>query len=157
VRQGKRVVRLKGGDPLLFARGGEEIEALHRAGIRYEVVPGVTAGLAAGAFAGIPLTHRLHCSAVALITGHEDPDKPDNKLDWSTLARFPGTLVIYMGMARLPQIVDSLIRHGKSPATAAAVVQWGSLGNQRTIEAPLAKLLEAVRTSELRSPAIIVI
>src|SRR5438552_13082077 len=119
-RQGKRVVRLKGGDPLVFGRGGEEAEMLHAAGIAYEIVPGVTAGLAAGAYAGIPLTHRLHASAVALVTGHEDPAKLDSHLDWAALARFPGTLIIYMGMARLAQIVASLLGHGKPPQTRAA-------------------------------------
>src|SRR6266849_1302059 len=110
-RDGKRVVRLKGGDPFLFGRGGEEAEALLEAGISYEIVPGVTAGLAAAACAGIPLTHRLHASAVALVTGHENPAKPESALDWSALARFPGTLVIYMGMTRLSQTVQALLDH----------------------------------------------
>src|SRR5207237_7626580 len=100
-REGKCVVRLKGGDPFLFGRGGEEAEALRQAGIAYEVVPGVTAALAAAAFAGIPLTHRLHASAVAFVTGHEKPDKEGGRVDWAALAGFPGTLVVYMGVARL--------------------------------------------------------
>src|SRR5262249_54959784 len=103
-RQGKRVVRLKGGDPFLFGRGGEEAEALRQAGIPYEVVPGVTAALGAAACAGIPLTHRSCSSAVAFVTGHENPAKPESALDWAALARFPGTLVIYMGLSRLHQI-----------------------------------------------------
>jgi uroporphyrinogen III methyltransferase/synthase len=156
-RQGKRVVRLKGGDPFLFGRGGEEAQALHEAGIPFEVVPGVTAGLAAAACAGIPLTHRQHASAVAFITGHEDPAKPENKLDWEMLARFPGTLVIYMGMARLPQIVHVLLQHGKPASTPAAVIQHGTMGHQRTIESTLGQLAEAVRAAGLASPAIIVI
>src|SRR5437588_4612043 len=114
-REGLRVVRLKGGDPFLFGRGGEEAEALRAAGIPYEVVPGVTAGLGASACAGIPVTHRRHASAVAFVTGHERPDKGDSLLDWAALARFPGTLVFYMGVARLPHLTQSLLDHGKDP------------------------------------------
>src|SRR5204862_699530 len=106
-RQGRVVVRLKGGDPLVFGRGGEEAEALFAAGIPFEIVPGVTAALGAAAYAGIPLTHRRHASAVALVTGHEDPGKPDSLLDWPALARFPGTLVVYMGMSRLDKITQA--------------------------------------------------
>ena len=156
-RQGKRVVRLKGGDPFVFGRGGEEAEALRQAGISYEFVPGVTSGLAAAACAGIPVTHRLHASAVAFVTGHEDPAKGQGDLDWGALAHFPGTLVIYMGMARLPQIAQQLIDQGKNPATPAAVIRWGSTGEQRTIEAPLGQLATAVRTAGMTAPAIIVI
>src|SRR5262245_7995720 len=103
-RQGKCVVRLKGGDPFLFGRGGEEAEELQRHGIPFEVVPGVTAALGAAACAGIPLTHRQHASAVAFVTGHENPVKPESALDWEALARFPGTLVIYMGISRLAHL-----------------------------------------------------
>jgi uroporphyrinogen III methyltransferase/synthase len=156
-RKGKKVVRLKGGDPLLFARGGEEVEAVQQAGLSYEIVPGVTSGLAAAAFAGIPLSHRRYSSAVTLVTGHEDPSKPDNNLDWEALARFPGTLVIYMAMARLPQIVEALLKHGKSPATPAAIVHWGSVGNQRTIEAPLSDLPSAAKAAHLRAPSIVIV
>src|SRR2546421_12845528 len=156
-RLGKRVVRLKGGDPFLFGRGGEEAEALREAGIPYEVVPGVTSGLAAAACAGIPLTHRLHSSAVALITGHEHPGKAQSMLDWQALARFPGTLVFYMGIARLPQIARALIDHGKDPATPAAVIHWGTTGDQQTVEAPLHDLTRTVQAAGLTAPAIIVI
>jgi len=156
-RQGKRVVRLKGGDPFVFGRGGEEAEALRQAGITYEVVPGVTSGLGAAACAGIPLTHRLYASAVALITGHENPDKPESILDWEALARFPGTLVVYMGMARLPQIVQALIEHGKDPATPSAAIRQATTGEQRTIEAPLRDLPAAVRTAGMKPPAVVVI
>jgi uroporphyrinogen III methyltransferase/synthase len=156
-RQGLRVVRLKGGDPFLFGRGAEEAEALRAAGIEYEVVPGVTAGLGAGACAGIPLTHRRLASAVAFVTGHERPDKPDGLLDWAALARFPGTLVFYMGVARLPHIVETLIQHGKPPDTPAAAVHWGSTTRQRTVEAPLEALPEAVRAADLKAPALIVV
>jgi uroporphyrinogen III methyltransferase/synthase len=156
-RQGKRVVRLKGGDPFLFGRGGEEAEALANAGLSYEVVPGVTAGLAAPAYAGIPLTHRLHASAVAFVTGHEDLDKPDSAIDWGALARFPGTLVAYMGMSRLTQIVQALLDQGKPGDTPAAAIQWGTTGEQRTVACPLHALAASVQTAHLKAPAIIVI
>src|SRR5207302_9380117 len=132
-RAGQTVVRLKGGDPLVFGRGGEEAEALREAGVGYEIVPGVTAALAAGAFLEIPITHRDHASAVALVTGHELPNKPGNKLDWEALAAFPGTLAIYMGIARLPVIVGELLKHGKNPDTPAAIVERASVGEQRTV------------------------
>src|SRR5207244_5036666 len=119
-RQGKRVVRLKGGDPCMFGRAGEEAQALHQAGIPFEIVPGVTAALGAASFAGIPLTHRHHASAVAFLTGHEKPDKEDTRVDWVALAGFPGTLVVYMGVARLPAIVAALLKHGKPAETPAA-------------------------------------
>jgi uroporphyrinogen III methyltransferase/synthase len=156
-RLGKRVVRLKGGDPFLFGRGGEEAEALREAGIPYEIVPGVTAGLAAAACAAIPLTDRRHASAVAFVTGHENPLKPDSSLDWSLLARFPGTLVIYMGISRLPLIVQGLLEHGKSAETPAAAVRWASTGYQETIEAPLRDLPAAVQAAGLSAPAVILI
>lgn len=156
-RRGQRVVRLKGGDPLVFGRGGEEADALRQAGIRYEIVPGVTSGLAAAACAGIPVTHRAHSSAVALVAGHEDPDKPESTIDWPALARFPGTLVIYMGMSHLPRIVQALLANGKAPATPAAVVEQATTGFQRTVEAPLADLAGATRKAGLAAPAIVLI
>jgi uroporphyrinogen III methyltransferase/synthase len=156
-RQGQRVVRLKGGDPFLFGRGGEEAEALQRAGIPYEVVPGVTAALGAGAFAGIPLTHRQHVSAVAFVTGHEKPDKTDGFLDWPALARFPGTLVIYMGMAKLAHIVERLLSHGKPPSTPAAVVHWATTNRQRTVTTSLAELPTIVQQAGLKAPSLIIL
>jgi uroporphyrinogen III methyltransferase/synthase len=153
---GRRVVRLKGGDPFLFGRGAEEAEALRRAGVPYEVVPGVTAALGA-ACAGIPLTHRAHASAVAFVTGHENPAKPESLLDWDALARFPGTLVFYMGMARLGRIIASLTEHGKAPATPAAVIHWCTTGEQQTVEAPLAELPAAVLRAGVAAPALIVV
>jgi uroporphyrinogen III methyltransferase/synthase len=154
-RQGNTVVRLKGGDPCLFGRGGEEAQSLRQAGIPFEIVPGVTAALGAAAFAGIPLTHRRHASAVAFVTGHENPDKPESILDWAALARFPGTLVIYMGMSRLEKIVRALIEGGKDPATPAAAVHWASTGEQRTAQAALADLPGTVRAAGLAPPALI--
>jgi uroporphyrinogen III methyltransferase/synthase len=156
-RQGLRVVRLKGGDPFVFGRGGEEAEALRQAGIPYEIVPGVTAALGACAFAGIPLTHRQHVSAVAFVTGHEKPDKTDSFLDWPALARFPGTLVIYMGVARLSHIVGQLIEHGKPAHTPAAAVHWATMGRQRTVTAPLRDLPVAVQQAALKAPSLVII
>jgi uroporphyrinogen III methyltransferase/synthase len=156
-RRGQRVVRLKGGDPFVFGRGGDEAEALRQAGVAYEVVPGVTAALGAGAFAGIPLTHRRLASAVAFVTGHENPDKPDSFLDWAALARFPGTLVIYMGVLHLPHIVGTLIDHGKSAETPAAAVHWATTGRQRTVTAALRDLPEAMRRAELKAPSLVII
>jgi uroporphyrinogen III methyltransferase/synthase len=156
-RQGQRVVRLKGGDPFLFGRGGEEAQALRRAGVPFEVVPGVTAALGAGAFAGIPLTDRRHVSAVAFLTGHEKPDKTDSFLDWPALARFPGTLVVYMGMARLAHIVETLIKHGKPAETPAAAVHWATTGRQRTVTTNLANLPAAVRDAGLTAPSLVII
>jgi uroporphyrinogen III methyltransferase / synthase len=126
-RAGKRVVRLKGGDPFVFGRGGEEAGALREAGVSYEVVPGVTAGIAAPAYAGIPVTHRDAASAVAFVTGHEDPDKQESALDWDALARFPGTLVLYMGVGRLATIARALIAAGRPADEPAAMVERGTL------------------------------
>jgi uroporphyrinogen III methyltransferase/synthase len=121
-RGGRSVVRLKGGDPYLFGRGAEEAEAAVDAGIAYEVVPGVTAGIAATAYAGIPVTHREEASAVAFVTGHEDPRKPDTAIDWTALAAFPGTLVFYMGVRRLQQNAAALIAGGRRPEEPAAAI-----------------------------------
>lgn len=154
---GQTVVRLKGGDPLIFGRGGEEIEALRAAGIPYEIVPGVTAALAAGAYLELPLTHRLYASAIALVTGHELPNKPGNKLDWKAIAAFPGTLAIYMGIARLPIIVAELLKHGKAPDTPAGIIERASTGEQRSVFSTLAHLEEARRHAGLEAPGLILI
>jgi uroporphyrinogen III methyltransferase/synthase len=153
-RAGKRVVRLKGGDPFVFGRGGEEAEALAGAGVPFEVVPGVTAGVAAPAYAGIPVTHRDAASAVAFVTGHEDPDKPESALDWDALARFPGTLVFYMGIKRLPLIADRLTAAGRDPAEAVAVVERGTHPGQRTVVDTLGGIAARVEAEEIRAPAI---
>src|SRR3954452_21128137 len=128
---GRTVVRLKGGDPFVFGRGGEEAEVLRAAGIAYDVVPGVTAGVAAPAYAGIPVTHRGRASAVAFVTGHEDPAKPDTQLDWPALAGFPGTLVFYMGVRALPRIAERLVAGGRPASEPVVVVQSRELGGQR--------------------------
>jgi uroporphyrinogen III methyltransferase/synthase len=156
-RQGKMVVRLKGGDPLVFGRGAEEAEAFRAAGIAYEIVPGVTAALAAAACAEIPLTRRGVASAVAFVTGHEDPTNPAPGLDWTALARFPGTLVVYMGMAKLDSMVRALLAHDKPADTPAAIVAAAGTNGQRHVRSILAELPEVVRNSELTSPAVILI
>jgi uroporphyrinogen III methyltransferase / synthase len=156
-REGAEVVRLKGGDPFVFGRGGEEAEALRAAEIPYEVVPGVTAGVAAPAYAGIPVTHRDHASAVAFVTGHEDPGKPESALDWAALARFPGTLVFYMGVRRLGAIAERLLAEGRPRDEPAAVVQAGTLPDQRTVTAPLAELADRAAAAGIGAPAVTVV
>jgi uroporphyrinogen III methyltransferase / synthase len=156
-RAGKGVVRLKGGDPFIFGRGGEEGEALRAAGVELEVVPGVTAGVAASAYAGIPVTHRDDASAVAFVTGHEDPEKEESAIDWEALARFPGTLVFYMGVKRLAANVAALMAAGRDAAEPAAAVERGTMDGQRTVVATLGTLAEAVEREEIGAPALIVV
>jgi uroporphyrinogen III methyltransferase/synthase len=156
-QSGKSVVRLKGGDPFVFGRGGEEGEALRAAGVEFEVVPGVTAGVAAPAYAGIPVTHRDDASAVTFVTGHEDPEKQESAIDWEALARFPGTLVFYMGVKRLAANAAALIEAGRDPAEPAAAVERGTMDGQRTVVATLATLAEAVEREGIGAPALIVV
>jgi uroporphyrinogen III methyltransferase / synthase len=151
---GRDVVRLKGGDPFVFGRGGEEAQACRAAGVPFEVVPGVTAGVAAPAYAGIPVTQRNVASAVAFVTGHEDPSKPDSAIDWPALAAFPGTLVFYMGVRRLGRIAEQLIAAGRAADEPAAVVERGTLPGQRTVRAPLRGIAEAAGAAAVRAPAI---
>ena len=156
---GDEVVRLKGGDPFVFGRGGEEAELLHEAGVPFEVVPGITAGVAASAYAGIPVTHRDAASAVAFVTGHEDPAKlgeggTGSALDWPALARFPGTLVFYMGVRQLPAITQQLIAGGRAPDEPAAVIQRGTLPDQRVVSGTLATIATVAADAEVRAPAI---
>ena len=157
--RGLTVVRLKGGDPYIFGRGAEEAEHLRAAGIAFEVVPGVTAGVGVTAYAGIPVTHRDAASAVAFVTGHHDPEAPEGfgRLDWAALARFPGTLVIYMGVTRLEGLCRTLIRLGKPATTPAALVEAGSLPRQRTVAATLADLPAKVAEKGLGAPALLVV
>jgi uroporphyrinogen III methyltransferase/synthase len=156
-REGKSVVRLKGGDPFVFGRGGEEGEALREAGVEFEVVPGITAGVAATAYAGIPVTHRDDASAVAFVTGHENPEKAESALDWEALARFPGTLVFYMGVKRLPENAAALIEAGRDPEEPAAAIERGTMPGQRTVIATLGTLAEAVEREAVKAPALIVV
>jgi uroporphyrinogen III methyltransferase/synthase len=156
-RRGLTVVRLKGGDPLIFGRGGEEAQALAAAGIPFEIVPGVTAATAAGAYAGIPFTQRETASAVAFITGHEDPLKAGPLLDYPALARFPGTLVFYMGVHRVAAIATALIAAGKPPQTPTAVISRAATSQQRTLVSTLQRLADDVAAAGLEPPSLIVI
>ncbi len=154
---GARVVRLKGGDPFLFGRGAEEAEALRAAGIRFEIVPGVTAGVAASATAGIPVTHREQSSGVAFVTGHEDPEKSESRLDIERLASFPGTLVFYMGISRLATNVEALIAGGRSPEEPAAVIERGTTPGQRVVTATLATIADRAVEAEVKPPSLVVV
>ena len=156
-RAGRSVVRLKGGDPFVFGRGGEEAQALADAGVPFEVVPGVTAGVAAPAYAGIPVTHRDDASAVAFVTGHEDPEKPESALDWAALAAFPGTLVLYMGVRNLDRIASALIEAGRPTGEPAAVVARGTQPGQRTVAATLGDIAARVSEAGLGPPAVTVV
>jgi len=156
-REGKRVVRLKGGDPFVFGRGSEEAQALAAAGVSFEIVPGVTAGVAAPAYAGIPVTHRGVASAVTFVTGHEDPAKAESDVDWAALARAGGTLVLYMGVKRLPAIVAALSKGGLSGDTPAAVVEWGTWPRQRTVRATIATIVNAAREAHVTAPSITIV
>jgi len=156
-RTGQTVVRLKGGDPFIFGRGSEEADALRSAGIAYEVIPGITAATAAGAYTEIPLTHRQHTSAVAFVAGHEDPSKPQSAVDYGQLAQFPGTLVFYMGLHRLDQIVEALTANGQDPETPTAVISRATTAAQQRVHSTLAKIVDAVRSAELKPPSLIVV
>lgn len=155
-KSGKIVVRLKGGDPFIFGRGSEEAAALAAAGIPFEVVPGITAATAAAVYTGISLTHREHASAVAFVTGHEDPTK-SSTLDYQSLASFPGTLVFYMGLHRLPSITQSLIDAGKSPSTPACVVCRATQPQQKTVIGPLVTIAQRALEASLHAPSLVII
>jgi len=154
---GKMVVRLKGGDPFIFGRGGEEIEEIAKFGIEFEIVPGVTAASAAATYAGIPITHRQYTATVAFVTGHEDPTKQDSTIAWDKLATGVGTLVFYMGIKNLPNITERLIRYGRSPETPAAVIRWASTPAHRTVVGTLATIVDEVKKAGIKPPAVIVV
>ena len=156
-KSGKKVVRLKGGDPFIFGRGGEEVEELVKAGISFEVVPGVTSATAAATYAGIPITHREYTSTVAFVTGHEDPTKADSNIAWDKLATGVGTIVVYMGIKNLPSITEKIIRYGRDPLTPVAVVRWASTSEQRTVVGNLANIAEIVRLNNIKPPSLVVI
>jgi uroporphyrinogen III methyltransferase/synthase len=156
-RRGRRVVRLKGGDPFVFGRGGEEALALAEAGIPFEVVPGVTSAVAVPAYAGIPVTHRELSSSFAVVTGHEDPAKGEPTVDWKRLATAVDTLVILMAGRTLPRIVEDLLAHGRSPDTPAALIRWGTTEAQETIVGTLGDIAGRARAARLEPPVVAVI
>lgn len=156
-RAGRRVVRLKGGDPYIFGRGGEEAVELAAAGVPFEVVPGVSALAAVPNYAGIPLTHRDHCSAFVAVTGHVDPGSADDKIDWAAVARVPGTKVIMMGTERVEGAARCLIAAGLSPETPAAMIQWGTTGRQRCVDGTLSNIAERARAAGIAPPTVIVV
>ena len=154
---GQRVVRLKGGDPCVFGRGGEEALALRQAGVPFEIVPGVTAGVAAPAYAGIPVTHRGRSSVLSLVTGHEDPTKAESAIDWGALAGGGGTLVFYMGVGNLAGICQRLMQGGRAPGTPVAVISQGTLPEQRVIEGTLESIAGHAAAAGLQPPAVTVV
>jgi uroporphyrin-III C-methyltransferase len=155
--RGRLVVRLKGGDPFVFGRGGEEALALVRAGIAFEVVPGVSAAVAVPAYAGIPVTHRGLGSSFAVVTGHEDPDKATRAVDWARLALAVDTLVVLMGVKSLPQIVGELVANGRSPATPVALIHWGTTEAQTTVVGTLADIVTRAAAAWLEPPGLAII
>lgn len=156
-KEGKMLVRLKGGDPYVFGRGGEEAEVLVAAGIEFEVVPGITSAIAVPAYAGIPVTHRENTSMVTFITGHEDPTKQETGLDWETLAKFGGTLVILMGVKMLGRNAEELIKYGKDPSTPVAVIERGTRPDQRVTIGTLSNIAELAKERKVKAPAITVV
>ncbi len=155
--EGKTVTRLKGGDPVLFGRGAEEAAVLARAGVRFEIVPGITSAIAGPAYAGIPVTHRDHCSQLTIFTGHEDPTKPQTSLDYAKLAAADGTKVFLMGVERIEEITSQLIKHGALPSTPMALVRWATLGRQQTLVGSLGTMAAKVKEAGFKAPAVAVI
>jgi uroporphyrinogen III methyltransferase/synthase len=154
-RAGLTVVRLKGGDPFVFGRGGEEAEELAAAGIPFEIVPGVTSAVAAPAYAGIPVTHRRYTTLVTFITGHEDPAKEASTIPWAALGQNPGTLVFLMGVGNLPRIASELVKHGRSPQTPVALIRWGTLPDQETYLGTLSTIGKVAEVHKVKPPVII--
>ncbi|MBS7623229.1 uroporphyrinogen-III C-methyltransferase, partial [Candidatus Bathyarchaeota archaeon] len=155
--RGRTVVRLKGGDPFLFGRGGEEAQALSRAGLRFEVVPGISSALAVPAYAGIPLTHRDYASSAAIVTGHEGWGKVGKPVDWEGLAKSVDTIVVLMAVSTLPTIVEALIRGGKDRETPVAVIENGTTQNQRVTTGTLHDIVEKAEKSGVKPPAVVVV
>ncbi|HTS17538.1 MAG TPA: uroporphyrinogen-III C-methyltransferase [Verrucomicrobiae bacterium] len=156
-RAGRIVTRLKGGDPFIFGRGGEEAEELRKAGFEFEIVPGISSSIAAPAYAGIPVTHRAVATAFMVITGHEDPTKEETQVDWAGVAKFFGTRVILMGVERIGTIATELVRHGASPETPVAMIRWGTTGHQQTIQGTLATIADVAAQADFKPPAVTVI
>ncbi|MDD3043353.1 MAG: uroporphyrinogen-III C-methyltransferase [Methanosarcinaceae archaeon] len=156
-KEGKMTVRLKGGDPYVFGRGGEEAEVLVREGIEFEIVPGITSAISAPAYAGIPVTHRDDTSMVTFITGHEDPTKEESGLDWETLAKFQGTIVVLMGVKMLKRNTEALLKYGKDPKTPVALIERGTRPDQRVTVGTLADIAALAEERKVKAPAITVI
>ncbi|MBN2062472.1 MAG: uroporphyrinogen-III C-methyltransferase [Deltaproteobacteria bacterium] len=156
-KRGLKVVRLKGGDPFIFGRGGEEAQELRKAGVKFEIVPGITSAIAVPAYAGIPLTHRDYTSTVSIITGHEDPKKDKTDINWEKLATASNTLVFLMGMANLDQIAMNLIKYGRSPSTPAAVIHSGTMVSQKTVTGRLDKIASIAENEDIKAPSVIVV
>ncbi|MGG4033403.1 uroporphyrinogen-III C-methyltransferase [Paenibacillus cisolokensis] len=155
--QGKRVTRLKGGDPTIFGRVGEEAGLLRQHGIEFEIVPGITSAIAVPAYAGIPVTHREIASSLSIITGHESPEKLDKSIHWDKVTNATGTLIFLMGVAKIGYIAEQLIRHGKSPDTPVALVRWGTMVEQETLVGTLETIEEQVKRANFQPPAVIVV
>lgn len=155
--QGRKVVRLKGGDPFLFGRGGEEAEELKKHGVKFMVVPGITSALAVPAYAGIPVTHRKYSSSVAIVTGHEDPTKIENKVQWAKLAMAVDTVVVLMGVENLAGIAEELIKGGREPKTEVAIIESGTTRKQRVTKGTLDNIASIAVKHKVNSPAVIVI
>lgn len=156
-RECKVVTRLKGGDPVLFGRGAEEAAELAEAGVKFEIVPGITSAIAAPAYAGIPVTHRDHASQLTIFTGHEDPTKAETSLDYAKLAAADGTKVFLMGVERMEEITGEFLKHGADPATPMALVRWGTHGRQQTLVATLGTMAARVRETGFKAPAVAVV
>jgi uroporphyrinogen III methyltransferase / synthase len=156
-REGKRVVRLKGGDPFVFGRGSEEAQAMNDASVPFEIVPGITAGIAAAAYAGIPVTHRGLSTSVTFVTGHEDPGKPTTQTNWEALAKSGGTIVLYMGVKTLPAIIDALMKGGMAGEMPAAIIEWGTHPRQRTVVGTLETIAKKAEDQSITAPAITII
>lgn len=156
-KEGKTVVRLKGGDPYVFGRGGEEAAELAAAKIPFEVVPGISSAVAGPNYAGIPVTHRDHCSSFTVITGHDDPEKEGDGVDWAQVAKIPGTKVVLMGVKRIREIAAELVKHGLAASTPVAMVRWGTTGRQQTLEGTLKDIADAVEKNSFTAPAVAVI
>ncbi len=158
-KEGKVVTRLKGGDPVLFGRAARQEAALELAdaGVPFEIVPGVTSAIAGPAYAGIPVTHRAHCSQVTIFTGHEDPTKPETSLDYAKIAQADGTKVMLMGVERIDEITSRLIEHGAKPNTPVSLTRWATTGRQQTVEGTLETIAQVVKDADFKAPAVCVI
>lgn len=156
-KKGKKVLRLKGGDPFMFGRGGEEAEYLVQHNVKFEIVPGITSAIGSGAYAGIPLTHRQFSSSVAFVTGHEDPKKKEPTIRWEKLVKAVNTIVIFMGMEQLPYILYNLLKAGMRKNTQVAIIENGTTKEQRVIKSTLSNILKKAQEEKIKPPAIIII